>query len=148
MSVTAGEDSNAVDETVTLTHTVSLGGGYDGVVLPDLEVTVADNDGGIEADPAALTVAEGGTRNLRADAHAGPNLGRDGDGAGGRRSGDDGPGDAHLHGGQLGHGADGHGDGRSQDGDKNDETVTLRHAATGGGYAVAAGDARSAPSRR
>ena len=59
--VTAGEDSNAVDETVTLTHTVSLGGGYDGVVLPELEVTVADNDGGIVADPTALTVAEGGT---------------------------------------------------------------------------------------
>ena len=61
VSVTAGEDSNAVDETVTLTHTVSRGGGYDDVVLPDLEVTVADNDGGIVADPTALTVAEGGT---------------------------------------------------------------------------------------
>ena len=31
-----------------------------------------------------------------------------------------------------------------QDGDGNDETVTLRHAASGGGYAVAGGDARSA----
>ena len=42
-------------------NTVSRGGGYDDVVLPNLEVTVADNDGGIVADPTALTVAEGGT---------------------------------------------------------------------------------------
>ena len=141
--VTAGEDSNAVDETVTLTHTVSLGGGYDGVVLPELEVTVADNDGGIVADPPALTVAEGGTGTYGLKLTRAPTS----DvtvtvlGAGGAVT----AGPAMLT-----FTADNWDTAQrvtvtgASDGDKNDETVMLRHAATGGGYAVAAGDALSA----
>ena len=143
VNVTAGEDSNAVDETVTLTHTVSLGGGYDDVVLPDLEVTVADNDGGIVADPTALTVAEGGTGTYGLKLTRAPTS----DvtvtvlGAGGAVT----TGPAALT-----FTADNWDTAQTvtvtgaSDGDKNDETVMLRHAATGGGYAVAAGDALSA----
>ena len=147
MRVTAGEDGNAVDETVTLTHTVSRGGGYDGVVLPNLEVTVADNDGGIVADPTALTVAEGGTGTYGLKLTRAPTS----DvtvtvlGAGGAVT----TGSATLT-----FTADNWDTAQTvtvtgaSDTDKKDETVTLRHAATGGGYAVAAGDALSARSRR
>ena len=142
VEVTAGEDGNAVDETVTLTHMAS-GGGYDDVELPDLEVTVADNDGGIKADPTALTVAEGGTGTYGLTLTRAPTS------------------DVTVT--VLGAGgvvttvpatliftADNWDTAQTvtvtgaPDGDKNDETVTLRHAATGGGYAVAAGDALSA----
>ena len=142
VTVTAREDGDAVDDTVTLTHTVSRGGGYDDVVLPDLEVTVADNDGGIVASPAALTVAEGGTGSYGLTLTRRPTsdvtvtvmeaAGVTADQA------------------TLTFTADNWDTAQpvtvtgSQDGNKNDETVTVRHAATGGGYAVAAGDALSA----
>ncbi len=147
VEVTALEDDNAVDEEVTLSHTPS-GGGYDDVTLPDLVVTVADNDGGIEADTAMLTVAEGGispvytlklTRRPTSDVTV-------------KVRGDAGkvglskttltftPEDWDqvqlLSVGGL------------QDSDKNDEVVTLRHTATGGGYSVTVDDgARAAPVR-
>ena len=143
VNVTAGEDANAVDETVTLTHTVSRGGGYDDVVLPDLGVTVADNDGGIVADPTALTVAEGGTGAYGLKLTRAPTsdvtvtvLGAGGAVTAGPAT--------------LTFTADTWDTAQTvtvtgkQDGDGNDETATLRHAATGGGYAVAAGDALSA----
>ena len=143
VSVTAGEDGDAVDDTVTLTFTVS-GGGYGGVTLPDLEVTVADNDGGIVAVPASLTVTEGGTGSYGLTLTRCPtspvtvNVTAVGGGVTVNpatltftTSNWDTAQTVTVTG--------------SQDTDKNDETVTLRHAATGGGYAVVAGDARSAP---
>ena len=146
VSVTAGEDANAVDERVTLTHTVSQGGGYDGVLLPGLEVRVADNDGGLVAEPAALTVAEGGTATYGLRLTRAPTTEVTVTvmvmGAGGGVTADPST---------LTFTADDWGTAQTvtvsveQDGDKNDERVTLGHAAMGGGYAVAAGEARSAP---
>ena len=142
VTVRADEDSDAVDDTVTLTHTVSTGGGYDDVTLPDLEVTVADNDGGIAADPAALTVAEGGTGSyvltltrrptspVTVIVSGGAGVTADPAALTFTAADFDVPQTVTVTG--------------SQDSDKNDETVTLRHAATGGGYAVVAGDALSA----
>ena len=43
VTVKAGEDSGSLDETVTLTHTAT-GGGYDGVDVVRVEVTVEDDD--------------------------------------------------------------------------------------------------------
>ena len=82
VTVTSGEDGDAVDDTVTLTHTVSTGGGYDDVTLPDLEITVADNDGGISADPASLIVAEGGTGSYDLTLTRAPDFAGDGNGIG------------------------------------------------------------------
>ena len=57
VTVTAGEDDDAVDDEVTLAHTAS-GGDY-GSVTEDLPVTVADGDTvGLVVDPAAVTVDE------------------------------------------------------------------------------------------
>ena len=143
VSVTADEDGDAVDDTVTLTHTVSTGGGYDDVTLPDLEVTVADNDGGISADPAALTVAEGGTGSYVLTLTRRPTSPVTVTVTGGAgvtvdmttltftATDWDVPQTVTVT--------------AVQDSDKKDAVVTLRHAATGGGYAVVAGDARSAP---
>ena len=150
VTVTAGEDSDAVDETVTLTHDAS-GGGFGAYVLPDVTVTVADNDGGLHADPAALTIAEGGngtygltlTRRptgpvtVTVDAPAGVTVAAPGGVTGPQATltftdtNYSTPQTVTVTG--------------TQDTNKVDETVTVRHAATGGGYAVAAGGARSAP---
>ncbi len=60
VTASAAEDADAVDDTATLTHTAS-GGGY-GSVSKDLRVTVEDNDtAAITVSPTALTVAEGGS---------------------------------------------------------------------------------------
>ena len=142
VDVTTEEDANAVDETVTLTHTAS-GGGYDGVSLPDLEVTVADNDGGIVADPVELTVAEGGTGTYGLTLTRAPTSD-----VTVTVTGDAGKVTAAPS--TLTFTADDWNAAQTvtvtgtQDGDKNDEAVTLRHAATGGGYTVASGDALSA----
>ena len=57
VTVTAGEDDDAVDDEVTLAHTAS-GGDYAGET-EDLPVTVADGDTvGLVVDPAAVTVDE------------------------------------------------------------------------------------------
>ncbi len=147
VTVTAVDDSNAVDEEVTVTHTAS-GGGYDGATLPDLTVTVVDNDGAVEADRAALTFAESGsgtyalrlTRRPTSDVTvkvtgfvvdevnvAPPTL---------TFTPDDW--DAWQAVAVI----------SFHDADKNDEVVTLRHTATGGGYSVEADDgARAAPVR-
>ena len=58
VTVTAGEDPDTANDTATLTHTAS-GGGY-GNVEADLAVTVTDNDTpGLVLSPTSLTVAEG-----------------------------------------------------------------------------------------
>ena len=130
--VTAREDGDAVDDTVTLTHTVSTGGGYDDVELPDLEVTVADNDGGIVADPASLTVAEGATGSYVLTLTRRPTAPVTvtvSSGAGVTAS----PATLTFT-------ADNFATAQTvsvtaaQDTDKKDAAVTLRHAATGGGY--------------
>ena len=54
-------DTNTDNETVTLTHT-STGGGYEGVTLSSVSVTVVDNDvAGVAVSPTALDVDEGGS---------------------------------------------------------------------------------------
>ncbi len=60
VTVSADQDSDTANDTATLTHTAS-GGGY-GSVTGNVAVTVTDNDTpGLVLDPTALTVAEGGS---------------------------------------------------------------------------------------
>ena len=60
VTVTAAEDDDAVtDAGVTLTHTVS-GGGYGSTTVPDVEVSITENDtAGIVLSETGLTVTEG-----------------------------------------------------------------------------------------
>ena len=60
VTVTAAEDDDAVtDAGVTLTHTVS-GGGYTSTTVPDVEVSITENDtAGIVISKDSLTVGEG-----------------------------------------------------------------------------------------
>ena len=60
VTVMAGEDADGLNDTVTLTHAVS-GGGYDGVVVSNVEVTVADDERGVTVSETDLTVTEGDT---------------------------------------------------------------------------------------
>ena len=61
VTLSAPQDDDARDDTVTVTHTAS-GGGYDGVPNAALEVTVDDDDSpGIAVSPATLVINEGGT---------------------------------------------------------------------------------------
>ncbi len=58
VAVSAGQDNDTADDSATLTHSAS-GGGY-GSVTGSVAVTVADNDApGLVLDPTSLTVAEG-----------------------------------------------------------------------------------------
>ena len=69
VTVFAGEDFDADDDTVILTHTVS-GGDYTNETAAPVEVTVADNDTrGIEVSPTSLNVAAGtrGTFMIKLD---------------------------------------------------------------------------------
>ena len=60
VTVTAAEDDDAVtDAGVTLTHTVS-GGGYGSTTVPDVEVSITENDtAGVVLSETGLTVTEG-----------------------------------------------------------------------------------------
>ena len=59
VTVSAGQDADAVDDAATLTHTAS-GGDYEGETV-DLPVTVDDDESvGIVLTPTSLTPAEGG----------------------------------------------------------------------------------------
>ena len=60
MAVTAAEDDDGVtDAGVTLTHTVS-GGGYGSTTVPDVEVSITENDtAGRVISKDSLTVGEG-----------------------------------------------------------------------------------------
>ena len=64
VTVTSGEDDDAVaDDEVTLTHTAS-GGGYGSVTAKTVTVTATENDAsGLTIDPASLTMTEGGAKN-------------------------------------------------------------------------------------
>ena len=57
VAVTAGADANNQNEEVTLTHRAS-GGGYDSVLTKDVWVTVRDNDPGVSVSPSRVTVNE------------------------------------------------------------------------------------------
>ena len=60
VTVLAAADGDTANDSATLTHTAS-GGGY-GSVTGDVAVTVTDNDTpGLVLDPTSLTVAEGGS---------------------------------------------------------------------------------------
>ena len=60
VTVTAGTDPDASDESATLTH-ASSGGGYDSVRIGSVKVSVTDKDkAGVTVSPLSLTVAEGG----------------------------------------------------------------------------------------
>ena len=58
VTVAAVQDTDALDDSATVTHGVS-GGGYGDVSAPDVAVTVTDDDRGIVLDPTTLTVVEG-----------------------------------------------------------------------------------------
>ena len=62
VTVSAAEDDDAVaDPVATVTHSLS-GGGYDDVTVPDVEVTIIENDSpSIVLSADALSVAEGDT---------------------------------------------------------------------------------------
>ena len=61
VTVTAAQDDDAVDDTVTISHGAS-GGGYDGVTVADVVVTVTDDEtASVQVSPTTLTVTEGAT---------------------------------------------------------------------------------------
>ena len=63
VTVAAVHDGDAADDSATVTHGVS-GGGYDGVSVPDVAVTVDDDETlGVVISPTALTVQTGGSNS-------------------------------------------------------------------------------------
>ncbi len=61
VTVIAGQDDDAVNDTATLTHTVS-GGDYGSVIVDAVTVTVTDDDErGVEISPTSLAIREGGS---------------------------------------------------------------------------------------
>ena len=60
VTVSAAEDDDGVTDAVaTLTHTIS-GGGYGSTTVPDVEVSITENDSaGVTIEPAALSVVTG-----------------------------------------------------------------------------------------
>ena len=120
VAVTAAEDDDAVtDAGVTLTHTVS-GGGYGSTTVPDVEVSITENDtAAIVLSETGLTVTEGDaagssyTVKLATQPSDAVTVTISGHDAAdlmlhGPDAGQDEP---DLHGGRLGHGADGDGQG-------------------------------------
>ena len=71
VTVTAAADSDKASDTVTLTHSV-LGGGYDGLAIPAVDVRVQDKDIEVAASPARLTVDENGTATYALRTVGGP----------------------------------------------------------------------------
>ena len=66
VTVTAGNDADTADDTVTLTHSVaSTDTGYHGITIDSVDVTVTDNDSPsmtvTPSPPSMLFVDEGGT---------------------------------------------------------------------------------------
>ena len=120
VAVTAAEDDDGVtDAGVTLTHTVS-GGGYGSTTVPDVEVSITENDTpDIVLSETGVTVTEGGaagssyTVKLATRPSGGVSIsitrpcGHGPEPVGNHAEQQH----ADLHGGQLGHGADGDGEG-------------------------------------
>ena len=118
VTVKAGQDDDAVNDTATLTHTAS-GGDYANLTV-DLPVTVTDDDTpGVVLSETGVTVTEGdaagssytvklatrpsGTVTVSISGHDGTDLTLSGTTLTNNH--------ADLHGGQLGHGSDGDGQG-------------------------------------
>ena len=62
VTVTAGQDDDAVDDTVTVTHAISSvdDSNYDGLSAPSVVVTVTDDEVvGVTVDPTTLPIEEG-----------------------------------------------------------------------------------------
>ncbi len=70
--VRAAQDADAINDEVTLTHTAS-GGGYDGVAIDSVEVTVRDDDRSVTVTPTTLPVDEGGTATYTVKLDGQPN---------------------------------------------------------------------------
>ena len=137
VTVTAGEDTDTTNDTAALTHAAS-GGGYD-AVSADLAVTVTDNDTpGLVLSPASLEVDEGddasytvrlatlptGTVTVAISGHSGTDLTLDATSLTFTTSTWDDVQTVTVTAGQ--------------DPDITDDTATLTHAASGGGYSVSA----------
>ena len=59
VTLTAGDDDDMTDDTETVTHTIS-GGGYGSISVPSVSVSVEDNDTpGVTITETSVTVAEG-----------------------------------------------------------------------------------------
>ena len=80
VTVTAGQDADAGDDSVTLTHT-AVGGEYEGVSA-DLAVTVVDDDAVIVFSLVPLRVIEGEAATYTVALGAAPTAGCDCDGVG------------------------------------------------------------------
>ena len=78
VTVSAGQDDDAVNDTATLAHTAS-GGGY-GAVTGSVSVTVADDETAeLVPSPTSLPVVEGGEAELHGEAGLGADRAGDGD---------------------------------------------------------------------
>ena len=63
ITVTAGQDDDASEDTVTLTHTAA-GGGYVGITGDDVDVTVTDDDSpGVSISESSLALQEGAQKS-------------------------------------------------------------------------------------
>ena len=131
VTVTAGNDADGTDDSVTLTHTAA--GGEYASVTATLPVTVVDNDRGIVLSKSTLTVEEGDTTGASYTVKLGhpPRVSPSPSGHAERpHTGRDLP---HLHHHHVEH--------RTvtvtagQDNDGADDVVTLTHTAGGGNYA-------------
>ncbi len=72
IGVPAAEDGDAVDDTAVISHTVS-GGGYDGMTVASVTVTITDEDtGGITVSATSLNVREGEEATYRVSLSAQP----------------------------------------------------------------------------
>ena len=72
VTVTAGQDADAGDDSVTLAHT-AVGGEYEGVSA-DLAVAVVDDDAVIVLAPTSVRVAEGGAASYTVALAAPPSV--------------------------------------------------------------------------
>ena len=110
ITVSAAQDDDwATDAEVTITHTIS-GGQYDDLPMPDVGVTITENDTpGVALSKTSLTVDEGGagTHTVVLGHEALPRRHGGQDGPDGQHRRDRQPGIAHPHEGQLEHRPDG-----------------------------------------
>ena len=63
VTVSAGQDDDAVDDMATFNHTVaSSDGDYNGITVSDVDIAVTDDEtAGVSITPTQLTIAEGGS---------------------------------------------------------------------------------------
>ena len=111
VTVSAAEDGDPLEDTATVTHTVS-GGDYGAITAPDVAVTVTDNDTpGVTVAPTSLTVGEGGSGHVHCETEHAAHRQRDGRHQLEQLGRDRVPVHTDVHHGHLERGADGHGHG-------------------------------------